>query len=358
MTPTDKLIQAIRKRPGMYVGSVHDSSGLLQLIWEIVANSLDQHLAGCCSRVDVTLSDAGEVVVADDGPGIPLRDERGRPFAETALTRVHKPPTFDGHGSDENVGMFLPRLGLFPVNVLSERLTLEVLRDGVHYRQEFGRGRSLGALEVIGATNQTGTTITLIPDRTIFGDSWINAGSIALRLRELAYLLPGLRLTLNDRRAQVFHQPRGLVALIEHKRRGDTPISPTLVLNEAVDDIRVEVALEWLPIGVSYVESYANIAETTGGGTHVDGLLDGLVRTFKALVPGARSKPRKQILDLVKQGLNAVICVRLDDPTYDAPTRDRLTTPEVEKAVSQVVRRALPPLLEGQQALVQRLMNA
>ncbi|MFO0549087.1 MAG: ATP-binding protein [Polyangiaceae bacterium] len=358
MTPTDELIEAIRKRPGMYVGNIPDGSGLQQLIWELVANSLDQHLAGRCSRIDVTLSEQGEIVVADDGPGIPLWDECGQPFAEIALTQAHSSATFDGHRPHEHWGLILRGLGLFPVNVLCERLTLESFRDGYHYRQQFGRGRSLSSPEVLGVASHTGTSVALVPDPVIFGDAWIDAGRIALRLRELACLCPGLRLSLNDRRAQVFHEPRGLVALLERMRRGIRPISPTVVMDETVGDVRVEAALEWLPVPWTCVESYANVARTTDGGTHVDGLLNGVALAFKSSSPGVKAKPRKQVRDLIKRGLSAVVCVRLNTPTYGEPTRSRLATPAVAKAVSLVVRRALPSRLQSEQALVERLLSA
>jgi len=238
-------VNAIRKRPGMYIGDVTDGSGLTHLVWELVANSLDQHLAGRCSRVDVVLEQDGSVVVDDDGPGIPLVDVDGRPFAEVALTRFRSTPTFDGHTPHEHIGRY--GVGLFVLNALSSRMALEVFRDGFHYTQRFERGFAVSRFEKIGPVTRTGTRVSLQPDPAIFSDPWFNAGTIATRLRELAWLLPTLTPTFNDRGEHVFKEPRGVMGLLERTRRGLAPIGGTITLGRDAGEIPVQAAVEVAP---------------------------------------------------------------------------------------------------------------
>lgn len=342
-------LESIRKRPAMWIGST-DAGGLAQLIWEVVSNSLDQHLARRCTRIDVAFEPDGLVVVEDDGPGIPLIDVEGRPFAEVALTRLHATPTFDGHAPHEHVG--LHGIGLFPVNALSSRLTLDVFRDGFHHTQRFARGVAVSPLTKVGTAIRTGTRLSFQPDAEIFPDPWFDAAMITTRLRELACLLPTLKLTFQDRREHVFHEPSGLCAFLERIRAGETPLAAPLCVDQRVGEIRVEAAMEWLPGCPSKVQSYANVARTTEGGTHVEGLVDGLARALKDVVFAWKDSTQKAASAAVRRGLHAVVCVRLVDPTYGAPTKNRLMTPEVKVAVSSVVRAAFVALLQQSPTLV------
>ncbi|MFN0053026.1 MAG: ATP-binding protein [Planctomycetales bacterium] len=348
-------IDAIRLRPAMYIGST-DQRGMLHLIWELVANSLDQHLAGRCTRIEVVLEQDGAVVVDDDGPGIPLDDVDGRCFAEVALTQFHATPTFDGHTPHEHVD--LHGVGLFPVNALSSRLTLDVFRDGVHHQQRFERGKAVSGLESLGPTFRTGTRVMFQPDPLIFTDPWYNAGIIAARLRELACLLPGLTFTFDDRREHVFHEPRGLRALLERTRSGFVPVAGTLLVDQTIGKIRVEAAIEWLPCRWSTVESYANIERTTEGGTHVEGLVDGLARALRDVVAGWKEKTRKSTTEAVRRGLHAIVCVRLNDPHYGGPSRNCLGTPEAKTAVSTAVRTAFARFLCDADALIKHFSKS
>jgi DNA gyrase/topoisomerase IV subunit B len=346
-------VDAIRRRPGMFIGDTADGSGLVHMVWELVANSLDQHLAGRCSRVDVLLEQDGSVVVEDDGPGIPLVDASGRPFAEVALTQFHATPTFDGHAPHEHVGAGRHGIGLFPLNALSSRLVLDVFRDGFHHTQRFERGFAVSRVEKVGPSTRTGTRVSLQPDPAMFSDSWFNAGTIAARLRELAWLLPGLTLTFQDRREHVFREPRGLIVFLERTRRGLEPVGGTLVLDKLVGEIRVEAAVEWLTSPWPTVESYANIERTTDDGTHVEGLVQGLARALRDTVPAWKDRPKKKATEAVWRGLHAVVCVRLQDPTYDSPTKSRLVNPEAKSAVSSAVRGAFTEFAQGNAALIE-----
>lgn len=346
-------IDAVRKRPGMYVGSVYDDSGLTHMVWEVVANSLDQHLAGRCARIDVIIEPDGSVSIEDDGPGIPIHPIEGGLFAEVALTRLHATPTFDGHAPHEHVG--LRGVGLFAVNALSSWLVLDVHRGGHHHRQRFERGYAKSPLEVVEPSARTGTRLSFLPYPTIFERPWLHPGTLVERLRELAWLLPALTLSFEDRRNHVFHAPRGLRAYLEHARKGATAIGDALSIDETVGAIRVEVAAEWLvhPWAAVGVESYANIERTTEGGTHVRGLLDGLAAGLRDVAPGMKRRPKGEVVAAIERGLNAVVCVRLNDPKYGAPTKARLETPEARAAVAGVVRTAFAALLRESPSLVE-----
>lgn len=338
-------VKAIRQRPAMFIGDTAGGGGLEHMVWELVANSLDQHLVGRCSRIDVLLEQDGAVVVEDDGPGIPIVDVAGRPLAEVALTQFHATPTFDGHAPHEHVGAGLHGVGLFPLNALSSYLILDVFRDGFHHTQRFERGYAVSRMDKVGPTTRAGTRISLQPDPAIFSDPWFNAGTVAARLRELACLMPALTLTFQDRREHVFRERRGLIVFLERTRRGLAALGDTLVLDERVGAIRVEAAIEWLPSRWSTVESYANIERTTDGGTHVRGLVDGLVDALRDTAPAWKTQPKKELAEAVRRGLHAIVCVRLHDPTYDAPTKSRLMTPEARDAVSSAVRAAFTAFL-------------
>ncbi|MDI1479310.1 ATP-binding protein [Polyangium sp. y55x31] len=341
-------IDKIRKRPGMFIGDVHDGSGLTHMLWELLANALDEHVRGTCKTVSISIRENGSVTIQDDGRGIPTHDLDGVPFVQKALTSWHGTPTFDGHAPHEHVGGH--GVGMFAVNALSSWLELEIFREGTHYRQRYERGVPCGPLEAVESTHRTGTTITFLPDPTIFSDPWFNAGTITARLQELAYLVPSLKLSFADHRKHEFHEPRGLRAFVERTRHPGMPIPGTLTVEERVGEILVEAAMNWRdgPWSSSSIDSYANIERTTDGGTHVQGLLTGLALGLRD-VEGSRvrKRPLKQLRGIVSRGLHAVVCVRLRDPTFDAPTKSRLMTSAVAKAVSGVVRRAFVAELQN-----------
>ena len=211
----------------------------------------------------------------------------------------------------------------------------------------------MSRLEKTGPATRTGTRVSLHPDPTIFADPWFNAGTIAARLRELAWLLPTLTLTFNDRREHIFQEPRGQMVFLERTRSGLPPIGGTMFIDRIVGEIRVEAAVEWLPSRWSKVESYANVERTTDGGTHVQGLVEGLAQALRDVEPAWKSRPNKDAKEAVSRGLHAIVCVRLLDPTYDQPTRSRLVTPEAKSAVGFAVRAAFAEFVQGNAALIE-----
>jgi DNA gyrase subunit B len=347
------IIEAARKRPGMYIGDVHDGSGLLHMVWEVLANALDEHLAGRCDTVAVTIHPDGALSIEDNGRGFPTHDVGGLSFLEVALTRFHATPTLDGHAPHDHVA--LRRVGLCAVNALSTSLTVEVFGNGRQREQRFEKGCAVTALTDVGATERRGTRVSFTPDPEIFDRTWFDPGQIASRLREVSCLLPNLVLTFRDERAHRFHEPRGLQGLLD---RGRYEIMEAFLLDRTVESIRVEVAARWHahPRAWSTIESFANVQRTTDGGTHVSGLLSGLSRGLRMARPDAfRGATSKQLTRAVSEGLNAVVCVRLEDPAFDSPTRTKLATPAVAVVVRDCVAEAFSVFLPSQPVLLRRL---
>ncbi|MEM7353781.1 MAG: ATP-binding protein [Acidobacteriota bacterium] len=332
-----------------------DASGLHHMVWEVVANSLDQFLAGRCSRVDVTLLADGAISVDDDGPGIRLDEVDGVSFAEHALTTHHNTPTLDGHAPHVHVGHV--GLGLFPICALSSRLALDVFRDGAHFQQHFAAGRATTPLQDRGPTDRTGTRITLHPDPEIFTSTWFDPGLIANRLREISFLLPGLTATVQDQRKHTFHSPDGLTAWVEARTRLDRDFvaSRPFAVHGAWEDILVEAAASWGHPFDSSIESFANVERTTEGGTHVRGLLFGLVAGLRTAAPQlCEGRTRSDLERLISRGLVAIVCVRLNDPTYGGPTRDKLVTEGVRDVVQRAVTERFSEYLLKEPELVRR----
>lgn len=352
-------IDAIRKRPGMYVGDTHDGSGRLQLLWELLANALDEHLCGACDEIRIEIDAGDAFIVEDNGRGMRVDDVDGLPFAEVALTRFHDAPTLDGHAPHEHLG---PRgVGLFPVCVLSEHLVLRIFREGREYAQSYARGLPLGPLVEIGPTDQRGTRVRVLPDPEIFGDEPIETDAIPTRLHELACLFPGLALRFTDRRERRFHVPDGLSGMLDAvlRREGLRLDEARFVCTGLVDGVRIEVVAMWTSRRDTRVESFANVCRTTDGGTHVAGLLRGLVQGARQSEAFAIDGERQEDLErAIGQGLRAVVCVRLADPAYARPTRDRLATPEVAEAVAKCVAPAFAAWLERHEAMRMRVAAA
>lgn len=344
--------EGIRKRPGMFIGSTHDGSGLAHLVWEVVANSVDEHLAGRCSRISVEIHHSSAITVEDDGRGMPVHLIDGVSLAERVLTSAHASPSFDGHAPHMHVGMH--GVGLFPVCALSADLELSVHGGGRHWRQRFARGYAVSPLEDMGPTDRTGTRLTFLPDPTIFKGRALDGTVVLARLTELAFLNPKLSLEFADRRQYVLHQPRGLAGHLEDSAHYSA-IAPTFTFADTIEDISIDVAARWAPDDHSSVLSFANVEQTTNGGTHVEGLTAGLTEglkhaaptVFGALTPKARAT-------LLRRGLRALVCVRLDDPTYDSPTKSILSTPRVKAIVKAAVARPFADFLRQEQALLSR----
>lgn len=349
-------LEAIRRRPGMYIGNPWDGSGLAHLLWEVVANALDEHLAGHCDRIVIEVGEDGAISVEDNGRGIRVDEIDGVSFAERALTSFHTGPTLDGHAPHEHIGT--RGVGLFVVCALSEWLELQVSRDGRRYGQRFERGLAVSMLRESGVADTAGTRIVFAPDPQIFSDTGLDPGPVLARLREMACLFPRLTLAFKDRRAHVFHEPEGLAAYVRASDAflGAEPLTDTFVCTSSDESILVEVAALWCRSPGTSLDSFANVMRTTDGGTHVDGLLRGLVSGVRQALPDAcRGRHRADIERVLTSGLRAVVCVRLDDPEYGRPTKDRLSSPSVSAVVERCIALPFAAYLQAEPALLARL---
>jgi DNA gyrase subunit B len=343
----------------MYVGDTRDGSGLAHMLWEVVANALDEHLAGRCDRIVVEIAEDGAISVEDNGRGIRLDVIDGVSFAEKALTSFHAGPTLDGHAPHEHIGT--RGVGLFAVCALSAWLALEVYRDGCRYSQRFERGLAVSTLRNIGPADTTGTRIVFAPDPDIFPVTWLDTAPVLARLREISYLFPRLTMRFKDRREHRFHEPDGLASYVEAHGmfRGDDRVAQAFVFVSSAESIIVEVAATWSAYPGTALESFANVMRTTDGGTHVDGLLRGLVSgTRKALPSVCRGLRRQQIERVLKYGLSAVVCVRLNDPKYGRPTRDRLSNPHVAAVVEHLIAAPFAAYLASAPSLSARIVDS
>ena len=351
-------LEPVRLRPGMYIGST-GSRGLHHLVYEVVDNSVDEALAGRADRIDVTLHPDNSVTISDNGSGIPVdvMSEQGLPAITVVLTKLHAGGKFGGEGYKVSGG--LHGVGVSVVNALSEWLRAEVRRDGKVYRQEFARGEAVTDLEVAGKTegkNDSGTTISFLPDLEIFDEDefeW-SIETLVQRLRETAFLTRGLRIVIVDEREgedrYEFHYEGGIRDFVEYVNAAKEPIHKRIVFLEGgMDQGAVEVAMQWNGSYVESVFSFANNINTTEGGAHLSG--------FKAALTGTLNKyaREKGLLkekednlegEDVREGLAAVISVKLREPQFEGQTKTKLGNPWVRGLVEQTVNQRLAEFLE------------
>ncbi len=342
-------LEAVRRRPGMYIGST-GPRGLHHLVYEVVDNSVDEALAGFCDNVVVTLHPDGSVTVADDGRGIPVEEheKEKRPAAEVVLTTLHAGGKF-GDGGGYKVSGGLHGVGVSVVNALSERLHLEIRRDGQVWVQDYERGEPKGTLKPAGKAKDTGTTITFLPDAEIFQELDFDFQTLAERLRETAFLTRNLRIELVDERGagqrEVFQYEGGIVDFVHHLNENKDPLHrKTVYFENETEDGQVEVAMQW---NSSYQESiftFANNINTHEGGSHLSGFRAALTRTLNAYARQKgllKEKDENLTGEDVREGLTAVVSVKLRDPQFEGQTKTKLGNPQVEGLVKETVNRKL-----------------
>ena len=346
-------LEPVRLRPGMYIGST-GPRGLHHLVYEVVDNSVDEALAGRNERVDVVLHPDDSVTVSDWGSGIPVdfMKEQGLPALTVVLTKLHAGGKFGGDGYKVSGG--LHGVGLSVVNALSEYLVAEVRRDGKVYRQEFARGVPTGDMQVVGEATTTGTTITFMPDAEIFEEIEWSMETLSQRLRETAFLTRGLRITLTDERAggeQVeFHYEGGIRDFVSHINEAKDPVHKHIVYFEGSNEQgQLEVAMQWNTKYVESVFSFANNINTHEGGSHLSGFNAALTRTLnKYARDKGLLKEKEENLEGedVREGLAAVISVKLQEPQFEGQTKTKLGNPWVRGFVEQTVNARLAEFLE------------
>jgi DNA gyrase subunit B len=346
-------LDPVRKRPGMYIGST-GSRGLHHLGFEVIDNSVDEALAGRCDYVEMTIHPDESMTVTDNGSGIPVdvMKEQGLPALTVVLTKLHAGGKFGQGGYKVSGG--LHGVGVSVVNALSEWLVAEVHRDGKIWRQEFARGEPTSDMKAIGVAKDTGTTISFKPDSEVFEETEWSAEILQTRLRETAFLTKGLRIVLVDERAggerAEFYYEGGIRDFVAHVNASKEPIHPRIVYFEGEnEDGQVEIAMQWNASYADSVFSFANNINTQEGGTHLSGFRSALTSTLnKVSRDKGLLKEKEENLEGedVREGLAAVISVKLRDPQFEGQTKTKLGNPWVEGLVKQTVNQGLSQFLE------------
>jgi DNA gyrase subunit B len=356
-------LEAVRKRPAMYIGST-GAPGLHHLVYEIVDNSIDEALAGFCDQINVTIHIDNSITVVDNGRGIPVdRHASGRSAAEVVLTVLHAGGKFDNESYKVSGG--LHGVGVSVVNALSERLDLEIWRNGNVYLQSYERGVPLSELEVTGTTQKRGTKVTFRPDGQIFETTEYSFDTLAQRLRELAFLNGGILITIDDERdgkSHRFQYEGGIVSFVQHLNKNESIVNEKPIFMKGdKDGIDAEIALQWNDGYTELVFSFANNINTHEGGTHLSGFRSALTRTINAYA--AKNNLAKDLKDAsisgddIREGLTGVISVKIPRPQFEGQTKTKLGNTEVKGIVEAIINDKLGQYLEETPVVAKRIIG-
>ena len=359
-------LEAVRKRPGMYIGST-SSRGLHHLVYEIVDNSVDEALAGYCDSIDVQINPDNSITVVDDGRGIPvdIQKKAGIPAVEVVFTILHAGGKFGGGGYKVSGG--LHGVGASVVNALSEWLEVEVRTGGHVYKQRYERGKTMYPLKIVGScgAEEHGTRVTFLPDKEIFEETVYDFDTLKIRLRETAFLTKGLKITLRDGREEkkekTFHYEGGIREFVEYLNRSNVPLYEQVFYCEGQrDGVLVEVAMQHNDSYTENIYSFVNNINTPEGGTHLTGFKNALTKTFNDY--GRKNKLLKENEPAlsgedIREGLTAIISIKVEDPQFEGRTKQKLGNSEARGAVDGVVSEQLTYYLEQNPSVAKAIIE-
>jgi DNA gyrase subunit B len=355
-------LEAVRKRPAMYIGNV-DVAGLHHLVYEVVDNSIDEAMAGYCSQIDVIIHDDNSVSVIDNGRGIPvgIHKKEKIPAVEVVMTKLHAGGKFDNHSYKVSGG--LHGVGVSVVNALSSFLEVEIYTDGNVYYQSYERGKKICKLTQKGKTRKQGTKVHFVPDPEIFKVTEFSYEVLVRRLKELAFLNKGLKIAIEDERSdkkEVFLQKGGIIDFVKHLNRRHTPLHKKPILMEGTrNDIQIEVAIQYNDTYTEKIFSFANNINTTEGGFHLIGFKAGLTRAINQYASNGNLPKNLQVKitgDDVREGMTAIISVRITNPQFEGQTKTKLGNSEVKGIVESLVNEKLSTFFEENPSVAKKII--
>jgi len=363
-------LEAVRKRPGMYIGDVHDGTALHHLVWEVIDNSVDEHLAGHCSGIHVIVNHDNSITVYDDGRGIPVgMHEMGMSAAEVVMTVLHAGGKFDN--SSYKVSAGLHGVGVSAVNAVSKWLKLEIKREGKIHQQGYQKGVPDGPIEAVGDTTETGTKVHFLPDPEIFSNTEYSYEILATRLRELSFLNKGFKIHLADERGEgvheEFHYEGGIQEFVQHIAEKKDAIHEDVIAFDValpsgseLADVQVDLAIQWSNAFAEQIFCYTNNVHNKDGGTHLTGLRSALTRTLNNY--GQANNLFKDVKnglsgDDCREGVICVIHVKHPDPSFDSQTKSKLVSSEVKSIVESAVSEQVSRYFEEHPATAKKIIE-
>ncbi len=359
-------LSAVRKRPAMYIGST-DVKGLHHLVYEAVDNSIDEALAGFCNAIHVIMHKDGSVTVSDNGRGIPvdIHPKLNRPAVEVVMTKLHAGGKFDKKVYKVSGG--LHGVGISVTNALSKELVVEVKRNGKIYQQKYQYGKPVTELKVIGEVDakETGTSVRFLPDEQIFSITEFSFEILSSRLRELAFLNKGIRITIEEEQTgkkHDFHYDGGIISFVEHLNKNKNPLHKVMYFSKAKNNIQFEYALQYNDSYQENVFSFANTINTHEGGSHLIGFKTALTRVMNNYIEKNNIKGVKLSSEDVREGLTAVLSIKLPEPQFEGQTKTKLGNSEIKGLVDSIVNDTLGSYLEENpqfaKSIVYKCINA